>query len=259
MLYRVLRSGPAISIWAILLQDGSCPAEDFLGSLQERDYKRLLSLLERTAQSGLPRNSQKFKKLEGAIFEFKSYQDRLLCFFLPGQVIVATHGVKKKRSGRVAPRSIVRSDCVAISWLGGGNIKVTDRGSLARDISRYAEDPEFVAEGVALEILECVLDIMERRGMKKVELAKRMGVSRSAVSQLFGRGAHNLTLLTIAKLASALGAEFTCEITDAVLRERRPRPATPSFDLDLEQFAELTLEAVTYGEIEEASELPAAA
>ena len=157
MLYRVLRSGPAISIWAILLQDGSCPAEDFLGSLQERDYKRLLSLLERTAQSGLPRNSQKFKKLEGAIFEFKSYQDRLLCFFLPGQVVVATHGVKKKRE-RASRTEIDRAKRLRGDFLArwGGDIKVTDRGSLARDISRYAEDPEFVAEGVALEILECV-------------------------------------------------------------------------------------------------------
>jgi transcriptional regulator with XRE-family HTH domain len=134
-----------------------------------------------------------------------------------------------------------------------------NRGSLAHDVARYEGDPEFVAESVALEVLECALDIMQRNEITKADLARTMGISRSAVSQLFGRGAHNLTLLTIARLASALGAEFTCRLSDGVLRERPPRPFEAPSDDGLEQFAALAWDRATYADTEEASDLPSAA
>ncbi|MBV8215842.1 MAG: type II toxin-antitoxin system RelE/ParE family toxin, partial [Verrucomicrobia bacterium] len=46
-----------------------------------------------------PRNETKFKKVEGSngIFEFKSYQMRLYCFFDGGDLIICTNGAVKKR------------------------------------------------------------------------------------------------------------------------------------------------------------------
>jgi len=60
-------------------------------------------LLKRTADFGLPKNTEKFKSLKGSgIYEFKSYQVRILCFFDREKVIILTHGFIKKRDK--APR-----------------------------------------------------------------------------------------------------------------------------------------------------------
>lgn len=59
-----------------------------------------------TVSHGPPANEEKFKKLGGKIFEFKSYQDRLLCFFDGKGVLIVTHGYKKK--GNQTPKSEIK-------------------------------------------------------------------------------------------------------------------------------------------------------
>ena len=86
------------SVWTIrALHDGKrCFAQEYLESLPERDRKKLMALLRRASQYGPRKNKQKFRKLEGDIFEFKSFQDRLYWFYQPNNTIVLTHGSRKK-------------------------------------------------------------------------------------------------------------------------------------------------------------------
>jgi phage-related protein len=65
--------------------------------LERSDQKKIIALLQRAADFGPPINEEKFKKLcsEG-IYEFKSYQVRILCAFEKGKVIILTHGFMKK-------------------------------------------------------------------------------------------------------------------------------------------------------------------
>jgi phage-related protein len=93
----------------VIVRDRSCPTREYLEALTETDRKKVWALLQRTSQYGPPRNDQKFKKLIGPIMEFKSYQDRLLCFFAGPRRIVITHGCKKKRD-RASPEDIKRSE-----------------------------------------------------------------------------------------------------------------------------------------------------
>ena len=70
---------------------------EFIDSLEETDQKKIIALLSYTAENGTPSNPEKFRKLEGGIWEFKSHQVRILCFFDKGRIIIMTHGFLKKR------------------------------------------------------------------------------------------------------------------------------------------------------------------
>lgn len=84
--------------WTIeaIVKNTECMVKTYIDSLVVADRTKVLALLERTAAHGPLTNDQKFKKLSGKIFEFKSSQDRLFCFFDGKQRIVITHGWKKK-------------------------------------------------------------------------------------------------------------------------------------------------------------------
>ena len=85
---------------------------------------------------------------------------------------------------------------------------MTDRteGSLDRYFRGYAADPDFIAEGIAIAIMEDALKIMKNKGLSRSDLANLMGVKRAHVSRLFN-APPNLTLRSIARLAIALGAK----------------------------------------------------
>lgn len=95
-------SGKKFAIYAITVQN-RCPVEEFINTLGESEQKKVVKLLQGSADNGLPVNEEKFKKLEKDIWEFKSHQVRILCFLDKGRIIITTHGFLKKR-GRT-PRS----------------------------------------------------------------------------------------------------------------------------------------------------------
>jgi transcriptional regulator with XRE-family HTH domain len=76
-------------------------------------------------------------------------------------------------------------------------------GVLNKYYSKYEHDPEFIAEEMAIRIIEDALQIMQAKGINKSELSNRMGVSRAHISRLFN-APPNLTLHSIARLAAAL-------------------------------------------------------
>jgi len=80
-----------------LVYGGDCPAKEFIEELDKPRRAKMVSLLNRTANDGLPRNSQRFKPVEGTkLHEFKHFQDRILCH-LDGSTIVLLCGVTKKK------------------------------------------------------------------------------------------------------------------------------------------------------------------
>ena len=74
---------------------------------------------------------------------------------------------------------------------------------LAEYYAKYEKDPDFVAEGLALSIIDNALYVMERQGITRSELAATMGIPKSQVSRIFN-APPNLTLRSIAGIALAL-------------------------------------------------------
>lgn len=81
-----------------VLIGSKCWVREYIEGLEAQDASRLLPLLLRIEDHGPPKNTEKFKPLEDGIFEIKSYQDRLLCFYDRNKrnSLILTHGVKKK-------------------------------------------------------------------------------------------------------------------------------------------------------------------
>lgn len=81
-----------------LLSENDDDVEQFLAGLSKRDRRKVDVLFERLGDHGVINNAEKFKKLEGTdgVFEFKSFQIRLLCFMQRNRVIVC-RGLMKKR------------------------------------------------------------------------------------------------------------------------------------------------------------------
>ena len=73
-------------------------------------------------------------------------------------------------------------------------------------VNEYADDPEFVAGELATDVIDETLNILAERKLTQTALAEKMGVSRKRVSYVFN-ASPNLTLLTIARIALALGVK----------------------------------------------------
>lgn len=76
--------------------------------------------------------------------------------------------------------------------------------TLERYVHEYANDPEFIAEGLAIKVTDEMLECLEQQGLSQSWLAEKMGVSRALISRILN-APPNMTLLTIAKIAVALG------------------------------------------------------
>ncbi len=70
----------------------------------------------------------------------------------------------------------------------------------------YRHDANFLAEGLSVAIIENALRVMKQKGISRADLAREMGVPKSQVSRIFN-APPNLTLLSIARIAVALGVE----------------------------------------------------
>jgi plasmid maintenance system antidote protein VapI len=75
---------------------------------------------------------------------------------------------------------------------------------LEKYAQEYANDPEFIAEGLSIKIVEEMLECLKNKGLNHSWLAQQMGVSRAHISKILN-APSNMTLLTIAKIAVALG------------------------------------------------------
>ena len=91
----------------------------------------------------------------------------------------------------------------------------------------YRSDPDFVAEGLSIAIIENALQIMKEQGISRSELAREMSVPKSQISRIFN-APPNLTLLSIARIAIALGVEPQVLLNKGTLVKEAPSVLTPA-------------------------------
>ena len=70
-------------------------------------------------------------------------------------------------------------------------------------------------ESLILDTQIAIQSILNEKGMSQADLARKLGVGESYVSQMLGASARNLTLRTVARVMSALG-----EIPHVTIRRR---------------------------------------
>lgn len=70
----------------------------------------------------------------------------------------------------------------------------------------YENDPEFIAEGLSIKVVEEMLELLSQRNLNQSLLAQKMQVTRAHISRILN-APPNMTLLTIAKIAVALGVK----------------------------------------------------
>ena len=104
------QEGDAFTIYA--LQPGrDCPVENFLAEAFAKtpdEVEKLIALIDRTADHGIPKNKTKVNTLGDGLFEFKTSGGlRLIWFYDAGQLIICTHGFVKKRQS--TPKKELRS------------------------------------------------------------------------------------------------------------------------------------------------------
>ena len=78
-----------------------------------------------------------------------------------------------------------------------------------------AEADLFAQEDFVADIQSLIYRIMEDKGISRVDLSKRLGISKPRVTQYFAGDGSNLTARTIARIFHALGEqpEMICEWT----------------------------------------------
>jgi transcriptional regulator with XRE-family HTH domain len=72
--------------------------------------------------------------------------------------------------------------------------------------------PEYIAEGIALDLALLCEKRRDELGLSYAELARRMGVSRQRVSRLFS-GTQNSTIGSLVKLALVLDCKLEIKIS----------------------------------------------
>jgi phage-related protein len=100
----IILKGKVFNIWA-MTRENRCPVEEFIDELEIKDQRKVLSLLDRIANHGMLGNEEKFHKLKGkgvSLWELKSFQVRIFCFFDQQRLVILTHGFRKK--GNETPR-----------------------------------------------------------------------------------------------------------------------------------------------------------
>jgi len=71
-------------------------------------------------------------------------------------------------------------------------------------IEKWKDDPEFVTEGVFLDITEEICRVMDEKNISKDELAEKLGVEEIWVEKLLDDPV-GLTIQTMVSIAIALG------------------------------------------------------
>lgn len=99
MAHRLIYDGARHQVIALGLSDGSCPAGDFLNELDDPDTAKVAAIIHILGDRGHYANPEKFKKVEGSkVFEIKSFQIRIFCFFSSDRRLVLLYGLRKKKN-----------------------------------------------------------------------------------------------------------------------------------------------------------------
>ena len=98
---------------------------------------------------------------------------------------------------------------------------------LEKYCSLYYREPDFIAESLSIVIIENALQVMQKKGISRADLAREMGVPKSQISRIFN-APPNLTLLSIARISVALGVEPQALLNTEVATEKGVALPTPA-------------------------------
>jgi antitoxin component HigA of HigAB toxin-antitoxin module len=84
---------------------------------------------------------------------------------------------------------------------------MANRIDFAALMEQARETDDYWIEKAKLDFTEEVVEHMEKRGMNRVELARRLGRSPAYVTKLL-RGNNNFTLQTMVQLSQSFGCQF---------------------------------------------------
>jgi len=88
------------NVWLLTNEEENrCRAEEFLMGLQTGDFNKLLPIMKRVDTNPSYRHQERFKHLQGPVFEFKSHRHRLFCF-QTDRGFICTDGMKKQKNNR---------------------------------------------------------------------------------------------------------------------------------------------------------------
>jgi Phage derived protein Gp49-like (DUF891) len=94
----VLLEGERLRIEFAIRANGKMPAKEFYDSeLSDSERRKLRPPMVRLAQDGRVSNREHFKKVKDELWEFKSYQVRLIGFFLTSGAFALAYGIRKKQ------------------------------------------------------------------------------------------------------------------------------------------------------------------
>ena len=95
MTIKTLYKGQRYTLYALVVNK-CCFVVEFLSGLDKQSETQIFALFKHIGASGPPVNEEKFKHLEGKIYELKTRTGvRILSFFGKGQSLILTHGFSK--------------------------------------------------------------------------------------------------------------------------------------------------------------------
>ena len=115
---KLVYQGSALRLEFYVSESGEAPAEEWLENQAELKQQKFAALFAWMGDQGKIWNERKFKHLTGSdqIFEFKSEDGRVLCFFMLGKRLILTHGFSKK--GDKTPKGeIERAEAIKKDFL----------------------------------------------------------------------------------------------------------------------------------------------
>jgi hypothetical protein len=97
MARRVVYQGKVFKIAFASASEGACPAGEFFDGLNLLDQAKLMALFLIAGDHGKFHNPEKFGDLGDGLFEFKSFQIRMLFAYAKSErgLILITHGLIK--------------------------------------------------------------------------------------------------------------------------------------------------------------------
>jgi|ERR1017187_2734161 hypothetical protein len=110
----IARGGPSRTVVYAVRANGTSPGFEFYrDELTEKEQAQMLRLFNKMAEQGRIANKEQFKRIEGTdkLWEFKNFKIRMPCYFLPGNLVVITHGFRKYRD-RIDPGEIGRAESI---------------------------------------------------------------------------------------------------------------------------------------------------
>ena len=98
----ILYKGQRLVVEYAIRSNDNSESKGFIDSLDTLSKAKIIRIIKRYADFGGIRNSEQFRKVEGNIWEFKSFQLRILMYNCVPGCIALTHGYIKK--GKRIPR-----------------------------------------------------------------------------------------------------------------------------------------------------------